>query len=98
MFRAHAQVYGGGTYNMKPGAITNVSVINASLLTQQQQQALISAYQQYIADPSRDRAVIDESVFDILEFDASMRQRLVNVLEDLLIIATSSKRRSVEAT
>lgn len=96
MFRAHAQVYGGGTYNMKPGAIKDVAIINASLLTQQQQQTLISAYRRYIADSSRNRNDIDEPVFDILGFDAIMRRRLADVLEDLLIIAVSSKKRSAE--
>lgn len=92
ILRAHAQVYGGGTYNISPGEIKNVPIINAQLLTDKQKESLKQAYLQYLSDTHHDRAVIDEAVNRILGIDSFKAQRLKKILEDLLLLATSAKK------
>jgi len=92
MLRAHAQVYGGGTYNINPGQIKKVPILNANLLTADQKVDLKQAYTQYLLDTNHSRAVIDDAVCKILEFDAGKCHQLAETLEDLLQIATDSKK------
>ncbi|SRR6266487_2252861 len=94
MLRASAQVYGGGTYNINPGQIKQVPVLNANLPTEQQQGTLKQSYLQFVSDGGQDRSGIDAVVCDILGFSDRKRQKLRDVLEDLVLIATSSKRSS----
>jgi hypothetical protein len=92
MARTHAQVYGGGTYNINPGQIKKVPILNADLLTVEQKKELRQAYLWYLTDKNHHRSGIDAVVYKILGFDAAMQHRLSDTLEDLLLIATSSKK------
>jgi hypothetical protein len=92
MLRAHAQVYGGGTYNINPGQIKKVPILNVNLLAANQKEELKQAYIQYLSDTNHDRSGIDEVVCKILEFDAGKHRQLKDVLEDLRQIATNSKK------
>lgn len=92
MLRAHAQVYGGGTYNINPGQIKKVPILNVNLLRTRQKEDLEQAYTQYLSDVDHDRSGIDEVVCKILGFDASKHHQLDDVLEDLRQIATNSKK------
>jgi tRNA1(Val) A37 N6-methylase TrmN6 len=92
MLRAHAQVYGGGTYNIKPGQIKKVPILNVSLLTAEQKGQLEQAYVQYLKSGTHDRTVIDDVVCQILGFEEKQRRRTDEVLQDLLQIATDSKK------
>ena len=92
VLRAHAQVYGGGTYNINPGQIKKVPILNVNLLTANQKEELKQAYIQYLSDTNHNRSGIDEVVCKILGFDASKHRQLNDVLEDLRQIATNSKK------
>ncbi len=92
MLRAHAQVYGGGTYNIKPGQIKKVPILNISLLTAEQKGQLGQAYEQYLKSGAHDRTVIDDVICQILGFEEDQRRRIYEVLQDLLQIATDSKK------
>ena len=92
MLRTSAQVYGGGTYNIKPGHIKNVPILDVRLLTKQQKQTLKRAYLQYLTDKQHDRAIIDSAMSEILDLDNAVQQKLKEVLDDLITIATSSKK------
>ena len=63
-FRINAQVYGGGTSNLKISAIGEMPIINVSKLSQEQQAALINSYNVY--SDSGEKAIIDEEVYRIL--------------------------------
>jgi hypothetical protein len=91
MLRSSAQVYGDGTYNIAPGQIKKVPIINVELLTAEQRAQLKSVYQQYVADESHDRAIIDKVVYEILDFDMQMQRTLKEVLTDMHLLATSAK-------
>ena len=97
MLRAHAQVYGGGTYNINPGQIKKVPVLNAHLISAIQRQALAQAYRVYLTDANHDRSVVDKVVFDILGLAETKREQLVRSVEDLITIATSTKQKHLDA-
>lgn len=94
MLRIHAQVYGGGTYNINPGQIKRVPILNAKLLTANQKEDLKHAYRHYLADQSHTRDRIDETVCRILGLDQRKQREIEVTLEDLRQIAVDSKKRS----
>lgn len=93
MLRIHAQVYGGGTYNIGPGQIRNVPILNAGLLTGLQREALKQSYLQYLSEKKRDRSVIDAVVCNILGYDDREQLKLGEILKDLLLLATPARSR-----
>ena len=93
MLRANAQVYGGGTYNINPGQIKKVPILNAHLLTSDQLEALVFAYRDYIISDNHDRSMINQVVYDILGFSEDMREQVNVAVEELITIATSSKQK-----
>ncbi len=94
MLRSCAQVYGGGTYNLAPGKIKQVPMLNVKKLTAQQRKQLKSAHANYLADSNHDRACIDRVIFDILGFNTDMQDKLREALRDMHTLATSAKEAS----
>jgi adenine-specific DNA-methyltransferase len=92
MLRTHAQIYGGGTFNINPGRIKSVPMLNVALLTYQQREALKQSYQQYLSDETHSRSSIDHVIYDILGLSISHQHRIRIILEDLLLLATSTKK------
>ena len=93
MLRFHAQVYGGGTYNINPGQIKNVPILNVHLLTTSQKAKLAQAYMTYLRTPSYDRTEIDGIICEILGFDGDECHQVNNALKDLQQIAINAKRK-----
>ena len=91
LLRAYAQVYGGGTFNLNPGQVKEVPVPNVSLLSEGQKRDLKQAYVKYLSDERNDRSAIDSVVFGILDFDEAMKGRIKSTLEDLILLALTSK-------
>lgn len=91
MLRTYAQIYGGGTYNIAPGRIKNIPILNPMCLTDQEKDALKKSYLYYLGSNTQDRSLIDEVVYSILGFSVLKQQRMKRVLDDLLLLATSSK-------
>ena len=94
MLRIHAQIYGGGTYNMNPGEIRNVPILNAPSLEDTDKEALKSAFLEYIVDDQHNREEIDKIVYKILQLDEDMQRQAKALLEDLVHLATSSKNKA----
>ena len=92
MLRAHAQVYGGGTYNLNPGQFKKVPIVNANNLNKDQKESLQKAYLEYVSAERPDRSKIDKIIFDILGLDIPERARTLELLQDLHVIAISSKK------
>jgi hypothetical protein len=92
MIRSRAQVYGEGTYNINPGQIKQLPVINPDHLSREQRTALKRAYRLYLNDRNRDRAPIDTVVSDIMGFTSAKQNELRRALRDMLVIATSQRR------
>jgi hypothetical protein len=91
MIRSTAQVYGAGTYNIAPGQIKKVPILNVEKISVEKRENLRRAYREYLANDNHDRAVIDEAVYEILGFNAEMRTKLREVLDDMHLLATSAK-------
>jgi len=94
MLRVHAQVYGGGTFNIGPGQIKSVPILNVRLLTERQKEDLKQAYLSYVSDQYHNRSAINALVYSILGCTDLEQQNLEKVLEDLLLLATSAKKSS----
>ncbi len=97
MLRAHAQVYGGGTYNINPGEIKRVRILNAQILTGDQRQQLKSAYLRYLRDSNHDRSGIDCIVYEIMGFSKTFQKKVEQSLRDLIKIATSTKKEQLHS-
>jgi hypothetical protein len=91
MLRANSQLYGGGTYNVSPGEIGNIPILNVARLTEQQRNTLKDAFRSYIVDPDQNRSVLNSAVYDILGFDQAMRVRVTDALNDLVALTSSPK-------
>lgn len=92
ILRGKAQVYGGGTYNISPGMIKSAPIINVERLSDEHKKALVEAYRRFSADTQCDRSLIDTVVADILQLDHSEQTELKEVVGDMHLIATSSKK------
>lgn len=92
MLRMSAQVYGGGTYNINPGQVKKVPIIDVNRLTVDQQDELRTAYLSYLAHPDHNRSIVDKVVFRILGLDDVQQHLVQQALNDLLTIATSIKK------
>jgi hypothetical protein len=92
MLRSSAQIYGAGTYNIAPGRIKSVPVLNVETLSVEQRASLKAAYQEYLLDASHERVAIDNAVHKILGSDAQTRIALAEVLDDMHLLATSAKQ------
>ena len=93
LFRCHAQVYGGGTYNMNSGEIKKLPIINATRLSEEQHCMLVESYKHFIQDPKSGRCSIDSVVSSILEFDQDMMREVEKTRRDLVEIATATKQK-----
>lgn len=91
LFRCHAQVYGGGTYNMNSGEIKRLPIINASRLSDEEQHMLAASYEEFINEPNQSRDPIDKVVALILGYDQDMMRRVEETRRDLVEIATATK-------
>ena len=92
LLRSSAQIYGAGTYNIAPGQIKKVPILNVEALSASQREKLTSAYREYLSDEAHDRSVIDTVIYNILGFNSIMRQTLRDVLADMHQLATSAKQ------
>lgn len=93
LFRCHAQVYGGGTYNMNSGEVKNLPIIDATCLSEEQRHMLIKSYEEFISDPKLDRSPIDVAVSSILGLDQATIERIKETKLDLIEIATATKHK-----
>lgn len=87
MLRAHAQLYGGGTFNVSPGEIKKVPLVDVRQLSTRQKSALQQAYRAYIADGNRSRAGIDKLVYKYVGFSPAQVEAVREALADLVGLA-----------
>jgi len=90
VFRINAQIYGGGTSNLRITDIKNAPTIDIFQLTSSQQAKLVNAYEEFIKTGGKDN--IDKVVNDILELDDENIKSLENLLQDLISMATSARK------
>lgn len=93
--RSRAQLYGGGTYNIRPGQIKKVPVLNVNALGQHHKADLKQAYLRYLVDRAHDRSELDGVVYDILGFGNARRQELNSALEDMIRMTSETRRATI---
>jgi adenine-specific DNA-methyltransferase len=74
--RASAHVYGGGVYNLSPGSIGEVPVIDVRRLSADACQRLESVYRQFLFSQGKDRVALDTAVCEIIGLSAEFRDTL----------------------
>ena len=78
--RVSAHVYGGGVYNLSPGSVGEVPVIDVSRLTAAQRQQLATAYRAFLQAKGKDRSALDAAVLDILDLPPDFAEALEQAL------------------
>ncbi len=66
LFRAHAHRYGGGVYNLNPGDIRSVPVLNILKLSENERRQLATAYESFLFSEGRDRQALDQVIASVL--------------------------------
>ncbi len=94
MLRAYAQVYGGGTYNINPGQIRNVPVVDITSLSENHCNELKYAYEAYLRNQINGRTELDNLLYRILELSEEQKVRINVLLQDLRFLAVTSKEQS----
>lgn len=89
-FRINAQVYGGGTSNMKVSAIGSAPTINVSTLSPEQISRLVAAYKVFVK--SNDKTMIDKTIYEILSLSSDQIIEMGNLLFELRHILEVAKK------
>ena len=90
MFRAHAQIYGGGTNNMSPGEFKKMPILDPSLINEDQRIQLEEAYDNFLCC-KLDRAEIDRTIYEILDFDVQTIAEINKNLNDIIASSTGTR-------
>jgi methylase of polypeptide subunit release factors len=90
MFRAHSQIYGGGTNNMSPGEFKQVPIIDPSLISAERRKQLENAYDTFISC-DLDRTEIDRVMYEILDFDLRIIDEIHMNLNNIILSSTGNR-------
>ncbi|MCZ6874451.1 MAG: N-6 DNA methylase [bacterium] len=81
--RASAHVYGGGIYNLSPGGIGDVPIIDVRLLTPETLQKLELAYRQFLMSGGKERTALDIAVLEGAGLPVSFLHTLCTALDQM---------------
>ncbi|MEM4382337.1 MAG: N-6 DNA methylase [Candidatus Caldarchaeum sp.] len=71
LFQTHAHRYGGGVYNLNPGDIGGIPVLNILKLSENEKERLKAAYESFLLLGGRDRQVLDQVIANVLDLEIS---------------------------
>lgn len=91
MFRMHAQVYGGGVFNLNPGDMRRIPTIDLTKLDLGTFRKLAVAYTHFLKDEQSGRQLIDQIVGDVLGLSTQLRNSLDDAVQNLKDLARQSK-------
>ncbi|GAB1471745.1 hypothetical protein MASR2M66_26230 [Chloroflexota bacterium] len=89
-FRINAQMYGGGTSNLRVSAIKESPTIDTNLLKEEQKNRLIEAYNHYLE--KKDKSKINEAIYAILGLTKKQIQEMNSLLLELKNITEAAKK------
>lgn len=89
-FRLNAQVYGGGTSNIRITALKHALILDVKSVSEMQLVVLAHAYRKFLE--TLDTSEINTIVFDILGLKATQRKALLTLLDDLKTTAEASRK------
>lgn len=78
--RVSAHVYGGGVYNLSPGSVGEVPVVDVRQLSAERQDQLTSAYRGFLQSKGKDRGALDTVVLDVLGLPPTFAASLESAL------------------
>jgi hypothetical protein len=87
--RANAHVYGGGVYNLSPGRMGEVPVIDVRQLSAAVLHRLEEAYRQFVFSKGKERAALDATVMESLGFPATFLSTIRTALERMQALSDS---------
>ncbi len=79
--RVSAHVYGGGVYNLSPGSVGDVPVIDVCQLSDGQQEQLTAAYRAFLLSKGKDRGALDAAVLSVLDLPSTFATSLDRALD-----------------
>jgi len=79
--RVSAHVYGGGVYNLSPGSVGDVPVLDVSRLTAGQREQLAVAYRAFLLSKGKNREALDAEVLNVLELPDAFAASLESALD-----------------
>ncbi len=88
-FRVNAHLYGGGVYNLNPGNVGAVPVLDVRHLNSSSLKLLRTAYTEFVDDDTRDRSKLDAALVQALKIPAEVHESLEEALQEMR--AASSK-------
>ena len=88
-FRVNAHLYGGGVYNLNPGDVGAVPVLDVRRLDLKSIKLLRTVYEEFVQDRALDRSGLDAALSRAFKIPASLQQNLGHGLRELR--AASSK-------
>jgi len=90
--RVHAHIYGGGVYNLNPGDIGKVPVLNIRVLSPAGVNALKSAYYQFISSGGSDRELLDRTLCELLNVSDDFYDAVCQGIAELKDLSVSVQR------
>ncbi|MGE3539175.1 MAG: N-6 DNA methylase [Candidatus Tectimicrobiota bacterium] len=81
--RANAHVYGGGVYNLSPGSVGEVPVVDVRRLTAATLQQLENVYRQFLQNGGKERTVLHTAVLQALDLPPTFLSTLHAALESM---------------
>ncbi len=82
-FRVNAHLYGGGVYNLNPGDVGAVPVLDVRHLDSKSVKILRAAYEKFARGSSLDRASLDSTLSRVLRIPPGLQQTLHETLHEL---------------
>lgn len=89
-FRINAQMYGGGTSNLRVSAIKESPTLDTALLKDEQKNRLVEAYNYYLT--IKDKSKINETVYSILGLTKKQISEMGRLLAELKNITEVAKK------
>ena len=81
--RASAHVYGGGVYNLSPGSVGDVPVVDVRRLSPTTLHQLEEAYRQFLGTGGKDRTALDAAVLAALDLPTTFLTTLQAALDSM---------------
>jgi hypothetical protein len=81
--RTSAHVYGGGIYNLSPGSVGAIPVVDVRRLSASALQQLEATYGQFLHSGGKDRPLLDAAVLAVLEMPPAFLTTLQEALHSM---------------
>ncbi len=81
--RANAHVYGGGVYNLSPGSVGDVPVLDVRRLSAETLQHLEHAYRHFLHTGGQERVALHAAVLQVLDVPATFLETLQTALKTM---------------